>query len=361
MRAGDQPENRHGAWPKCAADASRHRRRGDRVERLFCCDCSQPLMAHRVVCCGAKSRTRDAAQCIALPPSTLIVWPVMKSLAADDRNITPPPDHPAPAPLDGAAGDARRDSCPMTTPPVIALRHPWRDGVHRDAVLADLARQRPRGRSRRPSTWCSAAGWDCPPTRDDEMLTIAVALRRIAGNTARQDRNMPRRLTAITRSHSSTGISSHERRASTLISEALLISTSSRRSLQRGLRHRRVDSSLEMSVAIPIACRPARPGRRYRLGGRAVDVGSDHAGAGLRVLRIGLASLAAAGDDDSASGQIKALVHVAASTRERRTLHGMRLLRQARRPLTRRCPAGAGAPARPFILRGPRKHAASSG
>src|SRR5262249_53509948 len=32
-RAGDQPENRQGAWPKCAADASRHRRRVDRMKR----------------------------------------------------------------------------------------------------------------------------------------------------------------------------------------------------------------------------------------------------------------------------------------------------------------------------------------
>ena len=32
----------------------------------------------------------EVNQCIDLPPSTLMVWPVMKSLAGDDRNITAP-------------------------------------------------------------------------------------------------------------------------------------------------------------------------------------------------------------------------------------------------------------------------------
>jgi ABC-type uncharacterized transport system substrate-binding protein len=33
VRAGDQPQDCQGAWPRCALDAARHRRRGDRVRR----------------------------------------------------------------------------------------------------------------------------------------------------------------------------------------------------------------------------------------------------------------------------------------------------------------------------------------
>jgi hypothetical protein len=42
--------------------------------------------------CGAALRLGSAfaAQCIDLPPSTLMVWPVMKSLAGEDKNITAP-------------------------------------------------------------------------------------------------------------------------------------------------------------------------------------------------------------------------------------------------------------------------------
>jgi hypothetical protein len=54
-------------------------------------------------------------------------------------------------------------------------------------------------------------------------------------------------------------------------------------------------------------------GHRFR--GRAIDIGRDHMGAGLgEFFHIDLAdSLAAAGDDDGASDQIKALVHAGAS------------------------------------------------
>ena len=68
---------------------------------------------------------------------------------------------------------------------------------------------------------------------------------------------MPRRFTAITRSHSSTGISSQERRASTLISEALLTSTSiePKRS-SAACAMDLVDSSLAMSVSSASASWP---------------------------------------------------------------------------------------------------------
>ena len=39
---------------------------------------------------NAKRSRTPQGQCIALPPSTLIVCPVMKSLAAQDRNMTAP-------------------------------------------------------------------------------------------------------------------------------------------------------------------------------------------------------------------------------------------------------------------------------
>jgi hypothetical protein len=79
----------------------------------------------------------------------------------------------------------------------------------------------------------------------------------MAGNTARQDRNMPRRFTAITRSHSSIGISSQERRGSTLISDALLTSTSiePKRSIVASAMDL-VDSSLAMSVSSASASQP---------------------------------------------------------------------------------------------------------
>ena len=39
---------------------------------------------------GGGEAAEVTAQCIDLPPSTLMVWPVMKSLAGDDKNITAP-------------------------------------------------------------------------------------------------------------------------------------------------------------------------------------------------------------------------------------------------------------------------------
>jgi hypothetical protein len=65
-------------------------------------------------------------------------------------------------------------------------------------------------------------------------------------------------LTAITRSHSSTGISSHERRGSTLINEALLIKTSmvpKRSSVACTMAL--VESSLAISTPSPSASKPA--------------------------------------------------------------------------------------------------------
>jgi hypothetical protein len=62
-------------------------------------------------------------------------------------------------------------------------------------------------------------------------------------------------------------------------------------------------------------------GHRFRRGG--IDIGRDHVGAGLgELFRIDLADpLAAAGDDDGASDQIKALVHAGASMDQAPTLH----------------------------------------
>src|SRR6516225_1766580 len=158
--------------------------------------------------------------------------------------------------LDGAAGDPRGEIIRRRRLHLrFALRHAGGNGVHGDAELAELARQSAgeanytgfRGRVVRRLGVPSH-------TRDDEMLTILPRpCAFIAGNTARQDRNMPRRLTAMTRSHSSTGISSHERRGRTLISEALLMSTSmlpKRSSAVCAMAC--VHSSLAISVARPM-------------------------------------------------------------------------------------------------------------
>ena len=48
VRVGDQPQDREGARPRCAADAARPRRRGDRVGcNLLRCICR--LLAHRCI------------------------------------------------------------------------------------------------------------------------------------------------------------------------------------------------------------------------------------------------------------------------------------------------------------------------
>src|SRR5262245_17575704 len=154
------------------------------------------------------------------------------------------------------------------------------------------------------------------------MLTILPRrCASIAGNTARQDRNMPRRLTAMTRSHSSIGISSQERRGSTLISEALLMRTSiapKRSSAACAMAF--VDSSLAMSVARPMVSKPCAASASAT-DFAAVPSMSHDAGPRLgEFLRIDFADpFAAAGDDDGAAGQIKALVHGAASMGQART------------------------------------------
>ena len=145
----------------------------------------------------------------------------------------------------------------------------------------------------------------------------------MAGNTARQDRNMPRRLTAITRSHSSTGISSQERRA--------------QHAHQRGIvdRARRSRRSARARPApwpwwiLRSRCRwrdrsPASPARSSAsatdfAAAPSMSAATTRAPALANSSDIDLADpLAAAGDDDGASGQIKALVHAGASMDQRR-------------------------------------------
>src|SRR5215813_12388337 len=46
-------QNGEGTRPHGAADHANDRRRGHRVGRLFCCDCSQPVLAHS----GGKPRS----------------------------------------------------------------------------------------------------------------------------------------------------------------------------------------------------------------------------------------------------------------------------------------------------------------
>jgi hypothetical protein len=46
FQAGRQPPDRQGPRPPNPAGPVRPRRRGDRIERLLCCDCTQPVLAH---------------------------------------------------------------------------------------------------------------------------------------------------------------------------------------------------------------------------------------------------------------------------------------------------------------------------
>ena len=126
-------------------------------------------------------------------------------------------------------------------------------------------------------------GRPLPHPRRRDIDDLAALCAFIAGNTARQERNIPRRLTAITRSHSSIGISSQERRESTLISEALLTSTSiePKRSIVASAMDL-VASSLAMSVSSASASEALR-GKCLgdRPGSGPIDVGGHHLGAGL--------------------------------------------------------------------------------
>ena len=79
----------------------------------------------------------------------------------------------------------------------------------------------------------------------------------IAGNTAREHRKRPRRLTAITRSHSSTGISMNGRRLSGPYRAALFTRMSTRPNRASvSVARRSVSSSRETSHATPSACAP---------------------------------------------------------------------------------------------------------
>src|SRR5215475_558858 len=112
------------------------------------------------------------------------------------------------------------------------------------------------------------------------MLTILPRLCAfMAGNTARHARNRPRRLTAMTRSHSSTGISSQERRGSTLISEALLMSTSIEPKRSSAARAIALVESIARDIDAEPERRKALGSKRlgHSLGGRLIDVGRHHA------------------------------------------------------------------------------------
>ena len=85
--------------------------------------------------------------------------------------------------------------------------------------------------------------------------------------------------------------------------------------LERGRSHRLVDSSLAMSVARPITCKPCatRASATDLAAAPSISAATTWAPALANSSDIDLAdALAAAGDDDGASDQIKAWVHAGA-------------------------------------------------
>ena len=76
---------RHAARSRCAAEERRHDQGfGLRQSEL------RRQGAFRSQPDRGSGEAVEVIQCIDLPPSTLMVWPVMKSLAGDDKNITAP-------------------------------------------------------------------------------------------------------------------------------------------------------------------------------------------------------------------------------------------------------------------------------
>src|SRR5262245_25154294 len=248
--------------------------------------------------------------------------------------------------LDGAAGDAGGEIVSRGRLHLgVALCHAGRDGVHRDAELADLARERAgeaddarfRGRVVQP------VGRALPHPRGGDVDDLAAPSRlhggkhRAAGeeHAAQVDRHHPVPLLDRDLEPGAPRQHAHQRG---VVDEHVDRPETIERRLRHGLgRVLAGDVGGEADGLAPL--RGERLGHGFRR--RAVDVGGDHAGARLgEFLGVDLAdALAAPGDDDGASGQIKALAHAGASQDEGLTLHGTPRRRQAYRKLWRRAAA----------------------